>query len=150
MSMKKFGICSLLFLRPSAYLFASLWKDGVLGHPWKIREVRKDKVDYKSLFCFNYVQASDNMELLIKAFGELVLPAAVRPLLGTGKPGSLHLPSSFSSSLQAPLPLPGPCLHVVRLHLCQRNNTQPPWKRLFLELCFRSSLLGSPEGSVHL
>lgn len=44
----------------------------------KICEVIKGKVNCKRLFCFNYVQVSGNMELLIKAFRELMMTAVVK------------------------------------------------------------------------
>lgn len=64
----RLGSSSPCFWGPPAYLLAfekkAFWDVLVKTH-----EVIKDKVNYRRLLCFNYVQVSGNMELLIKAFG---------------------------------------------------------------------------------
>lgn len=111
----------------------------------KIHEVMKGKVNCKRLFCFDYVQVSGNMELLIKVFGELKITAAVKLLLGQNRePRYPRLASGLSFRPAGRLSA------CCQDESCPGSTTQPWGKRLFLELCFRPLLLGSREGSVHL
>lgn len=83
----------------------------------KICEVIKGKVDCKWSFCFNYAQVSGNMELLIKAFGELMITAVVRLLLGRNRePGypTSRLWPLLQSTRPAAAPVPVCVLSGIR------------------------------------
>lgn len=67
----------------------------------KICEVIKGKVNCKPLFCFNYVQVLGNMELLIKAFRELMMTAVVK-LVGSPSREAGYTAFCLGPLLQSP------------------------------------------------
>lgn len=68
----------------------------------KICVVIKGKASCKRLFCFNYVQVSDNMKLLIKAFRELMITAVIKLVSRQSREAGYT-----SSRLGPPLQSPG-------------------------------------------